>query len=143
MTRLDNPRQVPLRLVRQPQAIDPSLVCAQPSLLNAVKLCIASAGFEKEKQVYDELEIDAGHWTRITRGDAHFPLEKLGELMDLCGNEAPLLWLLHSRGYDLGSLRKRESETESALRIARERIAELEREAEVITRFVGKARVTS
>ena len=45
--------------------------------------------------------------------------------MDLCGNEAPLLWLVHARGYDVSVLRKRETETERSLRAVRE---ELERE---------------
>ncbi len=40
--------------------------------------------------------------------------------MDFCGNDAPLLWMLHQRGWDLHSLRKRESETEKALRVERE-----------------------
>jgi hypothetical protein len=48
--------------------------------------------------------------------------------MDLCGNEAPLLRLLDNRGYDLHSLRRKESETERALRVAEERIARLEAE---------------
>jgi len=116
---MDGP-QIPLRLARAAQAVDPVLVIAQPSLLAAIKLCISLGGFEADKQVYGALNIDPSHWTRITRGDAHFPVDKLTELMDLCGNEAPLIWLAHSRGYDANSLRKRETETERALREARE-----------------------
>jgi hypothetical protein len=112
--------QIPLRLVRTTQAVDPSLVIAQPTLLAAIKLCISLGGFEADKQVYGALDIDASHWTRIHRGEAHFPVDKLPALMDLCGNEAPLIWLTHSRGYDPRSLRKLETETERALRIANE-----------------------
>ena len=36
------------------------------------------------------------------------------------GNDAPLLWMLHARGYDLYSLRKKETETERMLRLAKE-----------------------
>jgi hypothetical protein len=121
MTLLADP-QIPLRLVRVSQAIDPAVVMAQRSLLGAIKLCVSLGGFEADKQVYGALDIDAGHWTRITRGDAHFPVDKLTELMDLCGNEAPLIWLTHSRGYDVASLRKRETETERHLREAREQL---------------------
>lgn len=112
--------QIPLRLARIAQAVDPALVIAQPSLLASIKLCISLGGFEADKQVYGALSIDPSHWTRITRGDAHFPVDKLNELMDLCGNESPLIWLAHSRGYDACSLRKRETETERALRMAQE-----------------------
>ena len=117
--------QVSLRLVRTAQSVDPSLVVAQPTLLAAIKLCISLGGFEADKQVYGALDIDASHWTRITRGDAHFPVDKLIDLMDLCGNEAPLIWLTNARGYDAASLRKRETETERLLRTMTE-----ERDAE-------------
>lgn len=126
--------QIPLRLVREAQAVDPALVLAQPTLLGAIKLCISLAGFEKDKQVYDELGIDAGHWTRIARGEAHFPVDKLSALMDLCGNESPLIWLTNHRGYDPRSLRKLETETERQLREATERCTQLEHDNAVLVR---------
>lgn len=135
MKNVDEPR-LPLRLRRVDQAIDHGLVTAQPTLLASVKLCVTAAGFESEKQVYAALDIDAGHWSRIMRGEAHFPVDKLPALMDLCGNEAPLIWLTHARGYDPASLRKRESETERKLREAEERIASLEREREIERRAI-------
>ena len=107
--------------------VDFDLIQAQPSFLSAIKLCISLAGFDYTNQVYLDLGIDASHWTRIINGKAHFPLDKLNDLMDLCGNEVPLYWLTYARGYDVASLRKLESETEKALRIVQE---ELEREKE-------------
>ena len=47
--------------------------------------------------------------------------------MDACGNDAPLLWMLHNRGYDLHSIRRRESETERQNRMLREENAALRR----------------
>ena len=35
--------------------------------------------------------------------------------MDVCGNDAPLMWMLNARGFDLNSLRRRQTETERAL----------------------------
>jgi hypothetical protein len=112
--------QIPLRLIRERQDVDPALVIAQPTLLGAIKLCISIAGFDVDKQVHKDLDIDAGHWSRIVNGAAHFPVDKLTALMDLCGNEAPLIWLTNARGYDPRSLRKLETETERALREERE-----------------------
>jgi len=37
---------------------------------------------------------------------------KLAALMDVCGNDAPVLWMCHARGYDLHAMRKQESETQ-------------------------------
>lgn len=41
----------------------------------------------------------------------------------LCGNDAPLLWMLHVRGYDLGSVRKVETELQRENRMLREKLA--------------------
>jgi hypothetical protein len=135
MTTIDEPR-LPLRLRRVDQVLDPAVVIAQPTLLGAIKLCISVAGFESDKQVYAELEIDAGHWSRIMRGEAHFPVDKLPALMDLCGNEAPLIWLAYARGYDPISLRKRETDVERENRELRDRLAAMEHEREIERRTV-------
>lgn len=87
-------RRVPFR------AVDTDLVCQQPSLAKAISLSIQLSGLA-DKEVYGALEIDAGHWSRITKGDAHFPVDKLPLLMNLCGNHAPLMWLAHALGYGL------------------------------------------
>ena len=136
MTRLADPTQRPLRLVRQRQTIDHSLVLAQPSLLAAIKLCISAAGFEADKQVYSELDIDAGHWSRILRCEAHFPVDKLPALMELCGNDAPLIWLVHARGFDPASLRRLETDVERELRAAREQLALLQAERDTEHRLL-------
>lgn len=136
MTRLADPQQASLRLPRPLQHIDHALVLAQPTLLAAIKLCISAAGFERDKQVCGELEIDAGHWSRILTGQAHFPVDKLPALMDFCGNEAPLLWLVHNRKYDLTQLRRRETEYERENRELREQVAQMERDREVELRLL-------
>jgi len=110
--------QIRIGLKRAPQVVDLTVVMAQPTLLAAIKLCISLGGFQADKQVYGALDIDAGHWSRILRGEAHFPVDKLNDLMDLCGNEVPMIWLLLSRAYDPASLRKQESATERELRLA-------------------------
>ena len=47
--------------------------------------------------------------------------------MDRCGNDVPVLWMLHERGYDLNSLRRRETQLEAQLRQAQEENAALRR----------------
>jgi hypothetical protein len=91
-----------LALVRRvdPVAVPIELVLKQSTLAGAIALCVQLSGLE-EKEVYLSLDIDAGHWTRIMKGEAHFPVNKLVAMMDLCGNEAPLIWLANARGYGL------------------------------------------
>ena len=132
------PSQCELPLARKPQqlTIPVDLVNNQPSFSAAIALCIQASGLE-EKEVYIPLEIDAGHWTRIMKGDAHFPVNKLNALMDMCGNEAPLIWLAHSRGKGLVLLK---SEAERRAEQAEHRAEEAEKKLEWALEVIkGKA----
>lgn len=113
-----------------------SLALAQPSpdeiarklsFAGAIELCAECAGYSLDKQSCAEIGMDKARWSRIKSGGEGIKWEQLRAFMDACGNDAPLLWMLHQRGYDMHSLRKRETETERALREAREA---LERERE-------------
>ncbi|MBI2725419.1 MAG: hypothetical protein HYX42_04135 [Polaromonas sp.] len=111
------------------QAIDPQLVIRQPSMTKALQLCQTLSG-KDDAQFYGNGGIvkDQAQWSRIMGPSNHnFPHEKLNLFMDLAGNEAPLMWLLQSRGYDLNSLRLLETETEKKLRLAQEENAALRR----------------
>jgi hypothetical protein len=130
--------QPELALTRKADHVDVplSLVLKQPSLSSAIALCVQLSGLE-DKEVYLTLGIDAGHWSRIMKGDAHFPVNKLSDLMDMCGNEAPLMWWSHSRGYGLVLL---QSEAERRADAAEERAKEMEKQLLFLTQILqGKA----
>lgn len=130
--------QQELRLVRKADAVSVplSLIIKQPNLAGAIALCVQLSGLE-EKEVYMSLEIDAGHWTRIMKGDAHFPVNKLNDLCDLCGNESPLQWWANSRGYALMQI---ETETQRLLRAEQNKRVEAEKENELLRKLLmGKA----
>jgi hypothetical protein len=109
------------------QAIDPTLIARQPTMTKALQLCQTLSGLEDKAFLGSGGVVkDQAQWSRIMNAGQHnFPQDGLNLFMDRAQNEAPLLWLLHSRGYDLSSLRKLESETERALRLSREREAQL------------------
>ena len=114
----------------------------------SIALCARAAALEG-KQVQDAVKtsegkaVDKAAWSRSIDGGEGVEWSKLIQIMDLCGNDAPLRWMLHARGYDLSSLRKRETETERALRIANERITQLEQEREVERRLFRDLRVAA
>lgn len=116
--------------------VRPEDIARQPSLSGALALGAASAGLDLEKEVHIPLGIDAGHWTRMRSGTAGIQWDKLEAVCDLYGNDAPILWMLYQRGYDLHSLRKRETETERALREALERLAAMEHERDIERRAI-------
>jgi hypothetical protein len=95
-------------------------VIAQPTLNAALVFCVQASGLDR-KHIYGALGIDAATWSRIESGQANFPLNKLKTVMDICGNEAPLMWLLDACGYDWESVREKQTEMER-------KVAELEQE---------------
>jgi len=105
------------------------VIHAQPTMSAAVKLAANVSGLE-EKEIYLPLKIDAGHWTRILNGQAHFPIDKLCEFMELVGNEVPLAWLAHRRGKGLHML---QSEAERQLEQERDARVEAEKKVELLT----------
>lgn len=137
LSSIDGPARQGLLPVTIPtEQVSVEVIRRLTSMSKAIALCIQVSGLD-EKQAYKPLDIDAGHWTRIMKGDAHFPVNKLNDLCDLCGNEIPLEWWAWSRGKGLHML---ESEAERKLRIANEELAKVnERLAYVERLMVGKA----
>ncbi|WP_157443340.1 hypothetical protein [Curvibacter lanceolatus] len=95
------------------------------------------------KEVQDALKADRSQFSRWTDDKEGITWSKLSALMDVCGNDAPLLWMLNARGYDLTSLRKRETETQRELREAREEIERLKQEREVERRLFRDLRAAA
>lgn len=102
-----------------PSEVTPQEISREKTLGCAINLCAKAAGLEP-KQVQDALKTDKAQFSRWTDDKEGIVWAKFTALMDACGNDAPLLWMLNQRGYDLSSLRKQESETEKALRLSQE-----------------------
>lgn len=101
-------------------------VAREGSLGSAISLCAKAAGLTP-KQVQDLLRADRAQFSRWTDDKEGVMWPKLVALMDACGNDAPLLWMLHARGYDLGSLRRVETELERQNRELRDEVKALRR----------------
>lgn len=108
-----------------PAEVRPEEIAREKSLGDAIELCGKVAGFSLDKECSTNIGFDKAQFSRWKSGTEGIVWPKLAKLMDACGNDAPLLWMLHQRGYDLHSLRKLESETERQLRIANDQIAAL------------------
>lgn len=103
------------------------------TLGKAIEYCAELAGFGMDKQLQQRLKTDKGQFSRWLSGQEGIMWEKFERLMDTCGNDVPLYWMLAKRGYDLHSLRKLETKTEKELREAKERIASLENALDLVT----------
>ena len=129
LTAVDSQKELLLR--EAPQDVDINTILRQKNLLGAINLCCSLSGLN-DKQIYMELDIAAGQWTRIKSGEAHFPPNKLELLMDICGNEIPLLWLSRRRGY---GLQKLQTALERELEIERKKNADLAKKLEHFEEF--------
>lgn len=120
-----------------PSPVTPQEIAREKSLGGAIELCAKAAGYELDKQLSADLEVDKGQMSRWKNGTEGVIYPKLRKLMDLCGNHAPALWIMHDLGYDITTIRKRESELEQELRMERERLVDMERELEIYKKIVG------
>ncbi len=110
-----------------PVEVRPEEVAREKSLGAAIELCAKAGGFALDKELQLQLGVDKAQFSRWQSGAEGIVWPKLEKVMDACGNDAPLLWMLYQRGYDLHSLRRRESETERQNRELREEVLALRR----------------
>lgn len=106
-----------------PMPLRPEEVARERTLGGALELCAKVAGFAFDKQLQQTLEVDKGQFSRWQSGQEGIKWDKFTALMDACGNDAPLLWMLHARGYDLHSIRRVENAVERENRELREQLA--------------------
>jgi len=110
-----------------PNEIRPEEVMRKQSLGGAIELCAELGGYSLDKSLQQELGVDKAQFSRWQSGTEGVQWPKFELLMDKCGNDAPVLWMLHRRGYDLFSLRRRESDVERENRLLREEVQALRR----------------
>lgn len=116
-----------------PADVKPEEVERKKTLGASIELCAELGGFGLDKELQMRLGVDKGQFSRWQSGDEGIKWEKIAKLMDACGNDAPVLWMLHQRGYDLNSMRRRENHTEKALREAQEALQAEKMKVKVLT----------
>lgn len=104
-----------------------SEVMRKQTLGAAIELCADLGGYALDKTLQQELKVDKAQFSRWQSGTEGVQWGKFSELMDKCGNDVPVLWMLHRRGYDLHSVRRLESTTEQENRLLREEVQALRR----------------
>lgn len=120
-------------VVKRPLRLIPESEWVWKSEAAAIGSMIATSGLQ-ENTVAIEADIDASTLAKVKQGTARPSEKSLDRMMDATGSEAWLFYWLLRRGYDPRSLRKLETETERALRVATERCAELEHDNAVLVR---------
>lgn len=123
-----------------PSQVSLAEIAREKTLGGAIELCAKAAGFALDKELQGILGVDKAQFSRWHSGAEGIIWPKFVRLMDVCGNDAPLLWMLHQRGYDITTIRRMESEIECQLRKEREKNAELELKLRVMNEvLMGRA----
>jgi hypothetical protein len=91
----------------------------------SIELCAKVGGYSYDKELSGPLNLDKGQLSRWQSGQEGILWDKLVRVMDYCGNHAPVYWMLYQLGYDITSLRKRETELEKRNRELMEENKEL------------------
>ncbi|MGG6461425.1 hypothetical protein [Solilutibacter silvestris] len=119
--------QIALRL-----PVDLADIDRQPSWGSVLTYCASKSG-KRDKTLASDMEMQEAVWSRC-KSDQNAPNgEQLVRLMDSAGNLAPLYWLMLRAGLDPGSVRPLESETERALREAKEALDQERLKVRVLT----------
>lgn len=114
-------REMPfLAEVKGPQEVPFEFIKACKSELEALNLCMNLSRMSDEA-IRDHLGIDKGHFSRIRKGRGNFPPNKRVELMEFCGNLAPVQYEAWKVGRDLVERSK-----DQQIRELRARLQELE-----------------
>ena len=115
--------------------VDKASIDRRPSFTSALVLC-AEIGGMTPQDLAGRIVKDEESWSRIKSPTPKqfFPQDRLNDFMDVCQNEAPLVWLARKRGYELVPL---ETEYQRQLRLEREARAKLQIEVEVLRRAIS------
>lgn len=123
--------QLELGLPSDAKPREPHVEAVTPELIGIIRrkpTLLASWNFAQDfaeledKEVYEPLQVDSSHWTKIGKGTASPPAdERFVRYFDIVKNEFPLIWLAEKRGYDWTTIRKHRSNDQK-------RIADLEQE---------------
>lgn len=122
--------QMDLNIKPPMDELDVETVSKQFSFTGALILCQTLSGLD-DKEVCGKGGVvnDTATWSRIKGGTNNFPQDHLNRFMDLCGNEAPLIWWADRRGYQLVP---KETEWERQARIEREARMKAEEENKLL-----------
>jgi plasmid maintenance system antidote protein VapI len=114
---------------------DLAYLVALPNFRRAMRYAMSLADMEP-KQVYGPLGKDKATWSRIENGDMSLGADDLLHFCEVVGNDAALLWLNASQGYDIATMRKAQDDKDKRIEALEQQLAQAEQEKEIIARFV-------
>lgn len=117
--------------VKRPTIPTPETDWGWKSEHEVIRYMLDKSGLQRNT-VAIEIGVDASTLAKVVQGTARLSEDAIQRLMDCTGSEAWLIFWLLRRNKDPHSVHVLESESERKLRLADERIAQLERDKAVL-----------
>lgn len=114
---------------------DLAYLMSLPNFRRAMRYAMSLADMEP-KQVYGPLGKDKATWSRIENGDMSFPADDLLHFCEVVGNDAALMWLNCSAGYDITTMRKTLDDKDKRIEQLEAQLAAANQEKEIIAKFI-------
>lgn len=133
MTADDRQAELGLRRRAEPNTMPIELIRRQKSAAAAFSLACQSSGLE-DKEVFGELDIDAGYFSRIKAGTATLQADKQALFCQIVANRIYPEWLAYQLGCTLTLIK---SEAERQADEMREQLAESERENRLMKQILA------
>lgn len=135
LTRVDEQGELGLSRRAEPNDVPIELVHRQKSAAAAFSLAVQSSGLE-DKEVYGALNLDAGYFSRIKKGEASLHAETVRAFCDVVNNRIYPAWIAYQLGCTLVQIK---TEAERQLELERARSAKLADENALLRSLVQRA----
>lgn len=118
--------------------VDDDRILTCKTMREAIRLCVETSGKQIKEVAFDLGMPKENLYRMINSSDdpRHFPPEKLPLLMEVCGNEKPLLWLSLHQGYGLYRLPE---VVEAECKDLREKLKEAEQRLTIFEEMCSRA----
>jgi hypothetical protein len=129
MSQLESQGELTLARKANSVLVPIEMVRSKRTAAQAFTLACDASGLD-DKEIYLQLDIDAGYFSNIKKGKATLQADIVNTFCAIVDNNIYVEWLAYQVGCQLVQI---ESETERQLRIAREEIAMLKHDKRVLT----------
>jgi len=130
----DAQRELTLTRCAEPNAVPVEMIRAKKNAGAAFTLACDSSGLD-DKEIYMELDIDAGTFSRIKKGTNTLCADTVRNFCQVVGNTIYSEWLAYQVGCTLVQIK---SEAERERDAERERRVEAEKKLELLMELLGK-----
>lgn len=134
VTQLELPTFKPAERVAKPQSIDVIALLPTirniPTLHKAIEVARELSGLQ-DKEIYDEVGIDPGAFSRMTAGTAWYPQDARWQKLTKKIGLIPLAWQCEAEGFDFASMRRHQTDAEREAEFWKRRCEQIEHEREI------------